>query len=174
LLHIYHFLLETGRGTAPTWLTAELQQPDPAAVITQTALTGRSALCEQALDLFVSLYGAEAGNLALKVMATGGVFIGGGIAPKILQRLMMPLFMKAFIAKGRMQSLLEGILVRVIVQDRTALRGAVTVPGGTEYQRPLSNANEESHRPREPVDVIQGRTRLCSPLSHSCAALCHA
>jgi len=124
LVHIYHFLRETGRGEAPAWLTEELQQQDPAAVITQTALGGRSALCEQALDLFVSLYGAEAGNLALKVMATGGVFIGGGIAPKILQRLMTPLFMKAFIAKGRMQPLLEGIPVRVIVQDQTALRGA--------------------------------------------------
>ena len=93
-------------------------------MITQAALVERSALCTQALDLFVSIYGAEAGNLALKMMATGGVFIGGGIAPKILPKLMTPTFMEAFLTKGRMRPVLEATLVRVILHGQTALWGA--------------------------------------------------
>jgi glucokinase len=124
LVNIYQFLRETGRGKEPAWLTEELRLHDPAAVITQTALAGRCALCKQALDLFVSLYGAEAGNLALKVMATGGLFIGGGIAPKILPKRTTPTFMSAFVAKGRMQPVVGAIPVRVILNDRTALFGA--------------------------------------------------
>jgi glucokinase len=78
----------------------------------------------QTLDLFVSLYGAEAGNLALKVLATGGVFLGGGIAPKIIRKLQDPIFLTAFTAKGRMKPLLQAIPVRVILNDKTALLGA--------------------------------------------------
>jgi glucokinase len=78
----------------------------------------------QALDLFVALYGTEAGNLALKFMATGGVFVGGGIAPKIIDQLKEPTFMQAFYAKGRLQPVLEAIPVRVILNEQTALYGA--------------------------------------------------
>jgi glucokinase len=78
----------------------------------------------QALEMFVSIYGAEAGNLALKVLATGGVFVGGGIAPRIIQKLQDTTFMQALVAKGRMQALLEAIPVRVILNDQTALLGA--------------------------------------------------
>jgi glucokinase len=124
LVNIYRFLRDTGRGQEPAWLTEELRQHDPAAAIAQAALAGRCALCEHTLDLFVSLYGAEAGNLALKVMATGGVFIGGGIAPRIIQKLTTPTFIKAFTAKGRLQPLLEAMPVRVVLNDRTALYGA--------------------------------------------------
>lgn len=124
LVNIYQFLRNTGRGEEPAWLSEELRLQDPAAVIARAALAGRSALCEQTLDLFVSLYGAEAGNLGLKVMATGGLFLGGGIAPKILAKLNTPLFMEAFLAKGRMRPLLEAMPVRVILNDRTALFGA--------------------------------------------------
>ncbi len=105
-------------------MSEELRQQDPAATISQAALSGRCVLCVQALDLFVSLYGAEAGNLALKVMATGGLYVGGGIAPKIAQKLQDATFMQAFTAKGRMQPLLEAIPVRVILNDKTALLGA--------------------------------------------------
>ena len=77
-----------------------------------------------ALDLFVSVYGAEAGNLALKIMATGGVYIGGGIAPKIIDMLAGPTFMQAFSSKGPMRTLLEAIPVRVILNDKTAVLGA--------------------------------------------------
>ena len=79
---------------------------------------------EQALDVFVSIYGAEAGNLALKFKATGGVFVGGGIAPKIVEKLKAPVFIEAFKAKGRMRRLLEAVPLRVIMNDKTALLGA--------------------------------------------------
>jgi len=81
-------------------------------------------LAEHALDLWISIYGAEAGNVAMKLMATGGVFLGGGIAPRLVSRLGGPLFMQAFTTKGRMQTLLESIPVTVIVYDKIALFGA--------------------------------------------------
>jgi glucokinase len=113
LYNIYQFLKDTGRAEEPTWLADQMRQKDPPVVITENALTGKSSLCTQALDLFVSLYGAKAGNLALKVMATGGVYLGGGIAPKIVAKLKDPVFMNAFTAKGRMRLLLQAIPVRV-------------------------------------------------------------
>jgi glucokinase len=124
LLNIYRFLRDTGRGEEPSWLAEAMRQGDPAAVISEMALAGKVGLCIQALDVFVSIYGAEAGNLALKVMATGGVFVGGGIAPKILSKLREPLFLEAFGAKGRMKPLLLAMPVRIILNDKTALLGA--------------------------------------------------
>lgn len=124
LLNIYTFLRDTGRGEEAAWLADEMQEADPSAVITRAALEGKSELCMRALDLFVSIYGAEAGNLALKVNATGGVFLGGGIAPRIINKLKSPAFMEAFTAKGRMRPLLEAVPVRVILNDMTALVGA--------------------------------------------------
>src|SRR3989454_3371090 len=107
LHNVYTFLRDTQRGVEPAWLTEELRQDDPAATISRTALAGTCDLCVQALDLFVALYGTEAGNLALKFMATGGVFVGGGIAPKIIDQLKELTFMQAFYAKGRLQPALE-------------------------------------------------------------------
>ena len=101
-----------------------MRHGNAAAVISKAALEGGSQLADQALDLFVSLYGAEAGNLALKFKATGGVFVGGGIAPKIIEKLKGPTFMQAFTAKGRMKALLEAMPVKVILNDKTALLGA--------------------------------------------------
>jgi glucokinase len=124
LLNIYGFLRDTGRGEEPAWLAEQMRQQDPGAVISQAAMSGKSELCVQALDLFVSLYGAEAGNLALKVLATGGVYLGGGIAPKILNKLKDPIFLNAFTAKGRLKPLLQATPVRVILNDKTALLGA--------------------------------------------------
>jgi len=124
LLNIYTFLRDTGRGEEAAWLGDEMQEAAPSAVITQAALEGNSELCMRALDLFVSIYGAEAGNLALKMNATGGVFLGGGIAPRIIDKLKSPAFMEAFTAKGRMRPLLEAVPVRVILNDMTALIGA--------------------------------------------------
>ena len=124
LLSIYRFLRDTGRGEEPQWLAERMRQQDPSAVISQSALRGESELCAQALDLFVTLYGAEAGNLALKVMATGGVYLGGGIAPKIVEELKAPAFLNAFMSKGRMRPLLEAMPVRVILNQKTALLGA--------------------------------------------------
>jgi glucokinase len=124
LVNVFHFLRDTGRGTEPQWLTDEMLHSDPAAAISRGALSGNCSLCEMALDLFISVYAAEAGNLALKMMATGGVFLGGGIAPKLLSKLSGPLFMHAFLSKGRMQTLLEAIPVKVITNDKAALMGA--------------------------------------------------
>jgi glucokinase len=124
LLNIYRFLRDAGRGEEPGWLARRMRGEDPAAVISRAALDGESDLCAQALDLFVSMYGAEAGNLALKVMATGGVFLGGGIAPRIIRKLEEPAFLNAFTAKGRMKPLLQAMPVRVILNDKTALLGA--------------------------------------------------
>jgi len=124
LLNIFSFLRDTGRGKEPKWLAEEMANSDPAAAISKAALQGKCGLSEMALDLFVSLYGAEAGNLALKIKATGGVYVAGGIAPKILPKLCGPGFMKAFLNKGRMRPLLEAIPVRVITNEQLALVGA--------------------------------------------------
>ena len=124
LVNVYNFLRDTHRGEEPQWLTDELAQGDQAATISRAAVAGKSVLAENALDLWISIYGAEAGNLALKLMATGGVFLGGGIAPKIVSKLSSPLFMQAFVSKGRLQPLLESIPVKVITNDKIALFGA--------------------------------------------------
>jgi glucokinase len=124
LHNIYQFLRETGRGEEPAWLAEQIAQGDPSAAISKSALEGTSPICVQALDIFVSLYGAEAGNLALKVLATGGAYVGGGIAPKIIRKLSSTAFMKAFSAKGRIGSVLKDIPVRVITNDKAALLGA--------------------------------------------------
>jgi glucokinase len=124
LHNIFDFLRDTGRGEAPAWLTDEMREKDPSAVISQAALEGKSELCVHALDMFISCFGAEAGNLALKFLATGGVFVGGGIAPKIIQKLSEKTFVDAFTDKGRFKHVLEAIPVRVILNDKTALLGA--------------------------------------------------
>jgi glucokinase len=124
LVHVYRFLRDTGKGEEPPWLAEQMRQDDPAPIISQLALDGKSPLCRQTLEFFVSLYGAEAGNLALKFMATGGVYLGGGIAPRIISGLKEPEFMNAFTAKGRMRPLLEDIPVSVIMNPKTALLGA--------------------------------------------------
>jgi len=124
LVNVFHFLRDTGRGTEPDWLTEEMGQSDPAAAISRAADDDSNGLSAQAMAIFVSVYGAEAGNLALRMMATGGVFLAGGIAPKILPHLSQPGFMQAFLDKGRMRPVLEKIPVKVITNDKLALLGA--------------------------------------------------
>lgn len=126
---IYQFLRDTHRGVEESWLRDEMQHGDPSAVISQRGLDGKSELCGRTLDLFVTLYGAEAGNQALKMMATHGVFVGGGIAPKILDKMKSGLFMKAFAEKGRFENLLRSIPVRVLLNDNAALLGAARFAG---------------------------------------------
>lgn len=123
LHNIYRYLRSLRPGDEPAWLAERLHGEDPAPVIAECALEHTSPLCEQALALFVSLYGAEAANLALKVLATGGVFVAGGIAPKILPAIKAG-FMDAFLGQGRLRSVLEAIPVRVVLSDEVALRGA--------------------------------------------------
>ena len=124
LVNVYEFLREKGCGDEPAEFAGQLAQEDPAAAISRAALEGANRLAEQALDLWISVYGAEAGNLALKAMATGGIFLGGGISPKILPKLTGPLFMRAFLEKGRLRPLLESIVVQIITNDKAGLLGA--------------------------------------------------
>jgi len=124
LRNIYRFLRDARHLPETPAVVEAMRAGDPSAVITRAALAGECYLCNQVLDLFVSLYGAEAGNVALRLLTTGGVYLGGGIAPRIIERLKGPGFMLAFTAKGRLSPLLESIPVRVILNDRTALLGA--------------------------------------------------
>ncbi len=124
LFNIYKFLRDTGREKEPPWLAQQLKGDDPSPEISRAALEGKSPLCEMALDLFVMLLASECGNMALKLLATGGVFLGGGIPPKILPKLRATEFLKAFANKGRFRSVLESIPIRVILNEYTALRGA--------------------------------------------------
>jgi glucokinase len=124
LVNIFTFLQEVKHGEVSAALAEAMREGDPAAAISSAALDESSELAVAALDLFVALYGAEAGNLALKLKATRGIWVGGGIAPKILPRLRRPGFLEAFHDKGRFRAFLEAIPVRVILNDSTALRGA--------------------------------------------------
>jgi glucokinase len=125
LRNIYEFLRDSGRQEEPEWLRDELtRSPDPAMVISHVGMNGKAAICEQTLDIFVGVYGAEAGNLALKLLATGGVYLSGGIAARILARLQTPAFLQAFVSKGRLQPLLERIPLKVINNDQIGVIGA--------------------------------------------------
>ncbi|MBI2883010.1 MAG: glucokinase [Candidatus Methylomirabilis oxyfera] len=124
LFNIYRFLRDSGIAPEPEWLRTRIAEEDPGAVISEIGLTGNDPLCTKALDLFVSVYGAEAGNLALKAFAIGGVYIGGGIAPKILPKLQDGTFTRAFVDKGRFADLLRSIEVKVALNPRAALIGA--------------------------------------------------
>ena len=108
------------------WLVwiGRLKTLDPARVIGEAGVEGRHPLCVESLDMFVSILGAAAGNLALTGMTTGGVFLGGGIPPRILPKLKEPFIIHAFADKGRFKTLLEKIALRVILNNQTALLGA--------------------------------------------------
>jgi glucokinase len=101
-----------------------MNSEDPNAVIGECGEDGSSEICAETLRIFAAAYGAEAGNVALKVLAMGGVYLGGGIPPKILKTLQNGVFMQAFLDKGRLSPLLESVPVRVILDDSCALLGA--------------------------------------------------
>jgi glucokinase len=122
--HVSYERVCSGMGLANIYCFLTSGRRMDAGDIARAALVGSDEAAVQALDLMVSIYGAEAGNLALKTMATGGVYLGGGIPPKILPKLEDGTFLRAFASKGRFQALLERIPVRVILNDRTALLGA--------------------------------------------------
>ncbi len=124
LVNIYGFLRDAGGAEEPAWLAEQLKAQEPAPLISRLGLEGTPEICVRALDLCVSIYGAEAGNLALRMLATGGVYVGGGIAPRILSKLQEPPFLQAFLAKCRLRPLLAAIPVRVILNERAALLGA--------------------------------------------------
>lgn len=124
LVSLHEFLCLHRKVAVPDWLQHEMRQGDAAAAIADAALSGRDEFSVEALDWFARLYGAEAGNLALKAMSRGGMYLGGGIAPKILPCLKNGVFLEAFCSKGRMRPLLEAMPVKVILNDRAALNGA--------------------------------------------------
>jgi glucokinase len=122
---IHEFLIHSGRGKVSSRMQRRLAEADdPNAEIARAGMAGDDAVAGRALDLFVSLYGAAAGDLALVAKATGGMYLGGGIAPKILPKLREGAFLRAFRDKGRLTSLVERIPIRVILEPRTALLGA--------------------------------------------------
>ncbi|MBS0653784.1 MAG: glucokinase [Verrucomicrobia bacterium] len=124
IFQIYQFLIDTKKERQDPSLAGLENQKEPQRIITEKALKKECPACIRALDLFCSIYGSEAGNLALKMLSTYGMYIGGGIAPKISGILKSGRFMKAFTAKGRFLTMLSKIPVRVILNDQTALLGA--------------------------------------------------
>jgi len=127
LHNIYRFLLTAGGPPESDWIRSRMESGDPSAVIGEAAVDQRDDRAVQALNMFVSIYGAEAGNLALKALAVGGVFVGGGIAPKIRPKLEDGTFMTAFRDKGRMSGMMAAIPVHLVLEPRAALLGAAAV-----------------------------------------------
>jgi len=125
LFNIYRFLKESRGMEEPAWLTERFAAgDDPSAIVSKASLAKEAEICVKALDMFVSIYGAEAGNLALRAKSVRGLYVGGGIAPKILDKLKDGTFMRAFLDKGRYTDLLAAMPVQVVLNDKTALRGA--------------------------------------------------
>ncbi len=125
MTNIYEFLRDVRGMDEPRWLAEQIAEADdPNSVITETGLAAKAEISEKALDMFVSAYGAEAGNLALKVLSAGGLYIGGGIGPRILEKLKDGTFLRAFQDKGRLSQLLINMPVRVILESRAAVLGA--------------------------------------------------
>ena len=122
--NVYAYLRDVEKMDEPQWLRDRMKTEDPNAVIGQCAEDGSSALCFETMQTFAAAYGAEAGNIALKVLATGGMYLGGGIAPKSLKTLASGGFVQAYLDKGRLSPVLESIPVRVILDDTCALLGA--------------------------------------------------
>ncbi|MBS1820693.1 MAG: glucokinase [Acidobacteria bacterium] len=122
--NIYEFLRDVEKIDEPKWLRDRMAAEDPNVVIGECAEDGSSSLCFETMKSFASAYGAEAGNLALKALAVGGIYLGGGIAPKRLKTMQNGFFMQAFLDKGRMSALLQSIPVRIILDDSCALLGA--------------------------------------------------
>ena len=127
LVNVYRFLRDTGVAGESAQVAAMMRERDPAAVVTELGVQAADRLCQMALNVFVSVYGAEAGNLALKALAVRGVVVAGGIAPRITQVLAAGGFIAAFRDKGRLGALMESIPVRVALNPKTALLGAARV-----------------------------------------------
>lgn len=124
LISLYKFLIHTGREKEAESTKQAMLVDNPSKIITDKALSKECKVCERALDLFVYIYGEEAGNLALKLLSLGGLFIGGGIAPKIMSVMKQGLFMKGFLSKGRLAHVLSQMPIKLILNENTALLGA--------------------------------------------------
>src|SRR3979490_2517863 len=139
--NIYDFLRDAHKAEEPEWLRTQLSAaPDPPALISQMALEGKAAICDQALSIFVSVSGAETGNCALNFMSSGGIFIGGSIAAKIVPKMKSPVFMESFLHKGRMESLLKDMPVKIVLNDDCGIIGAARYTLVQKAFRPSSSA----------------------------------
>ncbi len=124
VLNVYEFLRDTGKEEEPDWLKQQLSTaPDMPALISELGVSKKAPICDRTLSIFVSIFGSEAGNCALKMMATGGVFVAG-IAGKIVARMKEPAFMDSFLDKGRMKALLETVPIKIVLNDDSGLIGA--------------------------------------------------
>jgi glucokinase len=131
LHNIYRYLLTSMKNEEPSWLADLIRKGDPPAIISEMALADRDPRCVRVLELFVAIYGAEASNLALKYLSMGGLYLCGGIAPKIKAFLQRPTFLVGFLAKGRLRPTLERIPVRISLNTSTALLGAAAYAANT-------------------------------------------
>jgi glucokinase len=123
--NIYDFLRDAHKAEEPEWLRTQMSTaPDPPALISQMALESKSAICDQTLSIFVSVFGAETGNCALNFMSTGGIFIGGSIAAKIIRKMNDPVFLESFLDKGRMGTILKDMPVKIVANDDSGMIGA--------------------------------------------------
>lgn len=124
LVRIYKYLIASGYGVIQPWLLQQIEQGDAAAAISEAGLQNKCQVCVKTIELFVAILAAEVGNVALRFLARGGVYLGGGIPPRILEKLTQTLFIKNFVNKDKITHVLEDIPVYVILNDQTALQGA--------------------------------------------------
>lgn len=124
LVRMYNFLLHKSNEKTPEWLAEEMRKGDLAAAISNAGLNNQCPVCVEALDMFISILASESANVAVKFLATGGVYLGGGIPPRILDKLHQPLFMEHFVNKDKMVNFLKAVPVYVIINDKAALQGA--------------------------------------------------
>jgi glucokinase len=158
LTNIYEFLRDIRRMEVPVWLAERIAVEDPNAVICELALACESEICVKAVDRFVSAYGAEAGNLALKVLSAGGLYVGGGIAPRILEKLKRGTFMEAFTDKGRLSPVLVNMPVHIVLESRAALLGAAAYARARAAELTGSSPLAASGGILEPQSVRISRT----------------
>ena len=146
---IYRFLLEEEKMEEESGIAGEVAGGEPQRAIVRIGVAGGPGTCAETLRIFCSLYGAEAGNLALHYLATGGVYLAGGIAPAILPALRRGEFLSAFLDKGRMRSLLSRVPVVVILDPAAPLLGAASfaATGGVLARPPVSRSRPDSNGP---------------------------
>ncbi|MBU6446744.1 MAG: glucokinase, partial [Verrucomicrobia bacterium] len=124
LVHLFHFLIDTGKEKWTPEVKEAMKKEDPARVISGRGSQNQDKACAHALDWFISIYGAEAGNMALKYLALGGFFVGGGIAPHLVEKMKTGKFHASFVDKGRFQELLSSIPIWIVMNDNAGLLGA--------------------------------------------------
>lgn len=132
---IYQFVCENLNFKEPDWLIQDFCENRPEEVVVKNGLNGKSNACKKTIEMFVEIYGATAGNMALQLKTTGGVYIGGGIAPNIVSLLKEGAFIESFLAKGRFREWLKQVPVRLILNGRASLLGAAHYALGQRFAR---------------------------------------